>query len=119
MENTQSPATPAPVANPQEAIAPAQKFKGYSLEELRYQRALVMLQREFAKEKITTKMRRIANGKILSSGSATSKGSGLMRAGSLASKILTGLNYADYVMIGFSAFGTIRKVVSFFTRRKK
>ena len=105
-------------AEPQEAIVPVSEFKGYSLEELRYRRALVMLQREFAKEKITTKVRKIGQGKLLPGGSS-SKTSGLVKAGTFASTLLTGLNYADYIMIGFSAFGTVRKIVSFFRKKTK
>lgn len=95
------------------------KFKGYSLEEIRYQRALVMLRREFAKQKINAKVSSIKKNNILSGSPSASKASGFMRAGSVAAKIVNGLSYMDYVMIGFSAFGTVKKVVSFFRRKKK
>lgn len=94
-------------------------FKGYSLEELRYQRALVMLRREFAKQKMHNRIRHIQKTNVFTGTPSGTKASGLVRAGSIASKILTGLNYMDYILIGYSAFGTIRKVASFFSRRRK
>lgn len=100
-------------------VKDANDFKGYSLEELRYQRALVMLRREFAKQKLQTRMRHIRKTNAFTGTSSATRASGLIRAGSLASKVLTGLNYVDYIMIGFSAFSTVRKVVSFFSRKRK
>lgn len=93
-------------------------FKGYSLEELRYQRALTMLRREFAKQKINTRLNHIKNTNAFTGTASGSKASGLVRAGTIASKVLTGLNYMDYIMIGFSAFGTVKKVVNFFRKKK-
>ena len=95
------------------------KFKGYSLEEIRYQRALVMLKREFAKQKVNAKMASVRKNNILTGAPTASKASGLMCTGSIAAKIVTGLSYMDYIMIGFSAFGTVRKEVSFFRKKKK
>lgn len=94
------------------------KFNGYSLEELRYQRALVMLRREFAKQKMNNKIRSIRKTNAFTGTASGSKSSGLLRAGSIASKLVSGMNYLDYAMIGFSAFGTIRKITSFFRKKK-
>lgn len=91
-------------------------FKGYTLNELRYQRALIMLKREFLKEKAikqTEDLRKripIVNGKPPLSGVSTQ---GLM------GRVIKGLNYADYLMLGFSIFGAGRKVLSLFKRKKK
>ena len=38
--------------------------------------------------------------------------------GTLASKIMSGLGYLDYVMIGMSVFGTGRKIFKFFRGKK-
>ena len=97
----------------------AAAFKGYSLEELRYQRALLMLKREFAKQKFNSRIRHIKNTNAFTGTASGSKSSGLVRAGSIASKVLTGLNYMDYIMIGFSAFGTVRKVFSLFRKKRR
>lgn len=94
-------------------------FKGYTLDELRYQRALVMLRREFAKQKVNHKLRTIRKTNAFTGTASGSKSSGLVRAGSIASRILSGMNYLDYAMIGISAFGTVRKIASFFGRKKK
>ncbi len=96
---------------------PENKFKGYTLEELRYQRALVLLQKEFCKSRITRNINNLQKSNPLSPSTAASSLPG--KVGFVASKLLTGLNYLDYAMIGFSLFGTARKIFSIFRRRKK
>ncbi len=103
---------------PENVVVEDSTFKGYTLEELRYQRALVLLRREFAKQKVESGLRHIRKTNVFTGTASGSKASGLVRAGGIASKILTGLNYADYAMIGFSAFGTVRKIFSFFRKKK-
>jgi hypothetical protein len=96
---------------------PENKFKGYTLEELRYQRALVLLQKEFCKSRITRNVNHLQKNNPLSPSSASGSLPG--KVGFVASKLLTGLNYLDYAMIGFSLFGTARKIFSIFRRKKK
>jgi len=96
---------------------PENKFKGYTLEELRYQRALVLLQKEFCKSKITRNVNNLQKSNPLSPSVAASSLPG--KVGFVASKLLTGLNYLDYAMIGFSLFGAARKLFSIFRRKKK
>lgn len=96
---------------------PENKFKGYTLEELRYQRALVLLQKEFCKSRITRNVHNLQKSNPLSPSTAASSLPG--KVGFVASKLLTGLNYLDYAMIGFSLFGTARKIFSVFRRKKK
>lgn len=90
-----------------------EKFKGYTLDELRYQRALIALRKEFSKENTLHNARRISKFNPLKGGS------GMGRAGQIATKLLSGMNYIDYALLGFSAFSTIRKFTSFFRRKKK
>lgn len=97
---------------------PATKFKGYTLEEIRYQRALVTLQKEFCKTKLNRNLQNIQKANPFSS-AASASGSLPGKFGMVAGKLLTGLNYIDYAMIGFSLFGTARKVFSFFRRKRK
>jgi len=91
-------------------------FKGYTLEELRYQRALVALQKEFCKSKVMHKFNRIRNRGTDSDENGNQ--SKLSKIGSIASKIFMGLNYLDYITIGLSLFGSGRKIFKFFRRRK-
>lgn len=99
----------------QDALAPEKNFKGYTIEELRYQRALVALQKEFCKSKVLHKVEKIRNRKFFDNDKGGSK---ISKIGSLATRLLTGLNYLDYVMIGMSLFGSGRKVYKFFKRSK-
>lgn len=91
-------------------------FKGYTLEELRYQRALTAIQLEFCKTKLLRQVEHLKNNNPLTPTGAAASIPGKM--GYLASKLLSGLNYLDYAMVGFTLFGTARKVFSFFRRRK-
>ena len=105
-------------AKSNEAISPKKAFKGYTLEELRYQRALVALQKEFCKSKVLHKVERVKNRKLIGN-NPTSSPSKIAKVGSLAGKVLTGLNYLDYAMIGMSLFGSGKKIYKFFKRKKK
>lgn len=90
-------------------------FKGYTLDELKYQRALLLLKKEFLKEKALKQAKQvkeripIVNGKSpLSSVSPTG----------LVGRVVRGLSYADYLMLGFSVFNAGRKMFSIFKKRK-
>lgn len=97
-----SPAQPAP-------------FKGYTLDEIRYQRALVALKREFCKSKLLNNVNQVKRHNPLTGNASSPAG----KVGSIASKLITGMSYLDYVMIAISVFGTARKVTSFFRKKKK
>lgn len=96
---------------------PESKFKGYTLEEIRYQRALVSLQMEFCKTRLLRNVHNLQKRSPFSASSAATSLPG--KVGFVASKLFAGLNYLDYAMIGFSLFGTVRKVFSFFRRRRR
>lgn len=98
-----------------EITNPEVKFKGYTLEEIRYQRALVTLQKEFCHTKIIRLSNNLKNTNPLKK-SAPSSLPG--KVGFMAGKLLTGLNYMDYIMLGFSVFGSVRKIFSFFKKKK-
>lgn len=97
-------------------IASPADFKGYTIEDLRYQRALVALQKDFAKSKLLHKMSRLKGKKTLS---GETKGINFGKTSALATKLLSGLNYLDYAMIGLSLFSSGKKVYSFFHKKKK
>ncbi|MDE6097113.1 MAG: hypothetical protein K2G52_13105 [Muribaculaceae bacterium] len=97
---------------------PESRFKGYTLEEIRYQRALVTLQKEFCRNKLNRNLKNLHKSNPFST-AASASGSIPGKLSLLAGKLLTGLNYIDYAMIGFSMFGTVRKVMSLFHRKKK
>lgn len=92
-------------------------FKGYTLEELRYQRALVALQKEFCHTRLLRNLNNLqkSNPFLPAKENSTLPG----KVGFIASKFFSGLNYLDYAMIGFSVFGTVRKIMSIFRKKKK
>lgn len=97
--------------------APQSAFKGYTIEELRYQRALVALQKEFCATKIRRNLGNLQKSNPLKASSSSSLLPG--KFGSVVPKLLSGLNYLDYALIGFSVFGTLRKITSIFRKKKK
>lgn len=103
-------------ANGQAEVKVTEKrFKGYSIEEIRYQRALVALQREFCKSKILHNVNGMKKKGFW--GTVGGGGSKVSRMGGIASKLLTGLSYIDYAMLGMSLFGSGRKIYKFFKRK--
>lgn len=95
----------------------AEKFSGYTMEDLRYQRALVALKREYSKESVMLGMNKLYKRGV--NPLSDKNGSSLMKASGVAGKIISGLNYVDYILLGISAFTTLRKITGFFTRGKK
>lgn len=90
-------------------------FKGYTMDELRYQRALIALKREYCKESIMETAHKLHEASPLSANGQK----GLARnIGGIAGKIVGGLGYVDYLLIAFSAFGTVKKVLHFFRKKK-
>lgn len=99
-----------------EIMSPENEFKGYTIEEIRFQRALVAMEAEFCKTKLTKSLHNLQRLNPLS----TSSGSSLPgKAGSIALRLLNGLNYMDYILLGWSAFSGVRKIFSLFKGRKK
>lgn len=98
-----------------EITHPEDDFKGYSLEEIRYQRALVTLHKEFCRTKIERLGNQLKNKNPFSSSSSTTLPG---KVGFVTSKLLHGLSYMDYAMLGFNLFSSARKVFSFFKKKK-
>lgn len=83
-------------------------FKGYTMEELRYQRAMMALRKEFCKAKVLESVQNIRpGGKARRSGSTTP--SKFATVTHLASKLFSNLNTLDYILMGMSLFGTVKK----------
>ena len=99
-----------------EIATPENNFKGYTIEEIRFQRALVAMEAEFCKAKI---QKSISNLQKINPLSPSSGSSLPAKAGSIALKLVNGLNYLDYIMIGWSVFNGAKKVFSMFKGKKK
>lgn len=100
----------------QNILAPENEFKGYTIEEIRFQRALVAMEADFCKTKIMKSVANIQAANPLMPGNKTSiKG----KAGALALKMINGLNYLDYILLGLSVFKGTKKVFSLFKGRHK
>lgn len=93
-----------------------EEFKGYTLDEIRHHRALLAVRKEFAKVKALEQFEGIKDRNPFAPDGSLKAAA---RLGSLPLKIVKGLNYSDYIMMGISAFGTAKKVFSFFHKKKK
>lgn len=102
------------VAN--DIITPAKEFKGYTIEEIRFQRALVAMEAEFCKTKLLKSWNNLQESNPLIPGNKASLPG---KAGALALKMVNGLNYIDYILLGLSVFKGTRKIFSFFKGRKR
>lgn len=83
-------------------------WKGYSFDELRYQRALTTIKCEMEKEKLLATVATVKKGGL----SIFSKG----KSHGLVNKMLGALDFADY---SFLAFKVGRKFYKLFSRRRK
>ncbi|MBD5208191.1 MAG: hypothetical protein HDS79_08045 [Bacteroidales bacterium] len=100
----------------QEVLKKYNSFHGYTLEQLRYQRAMVTMQKELCKARVLTD---IDSLKSSATGKSEGKGSKIALAGTVASTLFRGLNYLDYISLGLSAFGMGRKIFGLFGGKKK
>lgn len=99
-----------------EIMATDSEFKGYTIEEIRFQRALVAMEADFCKTKA---LKCLSNLQKINPLSSSSDSSLPIKASSVALKMVKGLNYVDYILLGFSLFSGVRKVFSFFHKGKK
>lgn len=93
-------------------------FKGYTIEELRYKRAMMALKKEFCKEKALQSLRSLNPAERRKAQGSSSKSSKLAFAGQIASKIFSNLNTLDYILMGISLFGTARKGIRLIRGKK-
>lgn len=92
------------------------EFKGYTIEEIRFKRALVALEADFCKTKMAKSWGNIQDSNPLMPGN---KASFTGKAGALALKMVNGLNYLDYILLGLSVFKGTKKVFSLFKGKRK
>lgn len=91
------------------------EFNGYTLDELRYQRALLLIKREFLREKAVKETQKIKNQIPLVNGKSSL--SEITPKGVLG-KLVRGLDFADYLLLGFQALRIGKKVGSIFRKKK-
>ncbi len=100
----------------QETEAP-EKPRVMTLDEINHQRALLAIRKEFCKDKILADLYQLRGKMPFTDGGAPR--AGLRTVGNIASRVMSGLGYLDYVLLGVSAFNAVRKVTGLFRRRKR
>lgn len=111
MDNANTPVQ-APVNSTTENES-GQQFKGYTLDELKYQRGLVLLKKTFLKEKLIADADEMRQRIPF----ASKDKNGMPKVKGVIGKIITGMDYMDYVLLGVSLFSTGKKIFSFFRRK--
>lgn len=98
-------------------VNPDKEFSGYTLEEIRYQRVLIALQADFCKNKIFKSFNNLQKANPFSPSGGSSSLTG--KVGNVALKLVNGLNYLDYAVLGLSLFKSFRKITSLFKKKNK
>ena len=86
-------------------------FSGYTMEELRYQIAMVSIKKEFLKERAmesTEAIKKQFNSHVPFRG---------LGPRGLFGKVMKGLDVVDYIMIGYQGLRAFRRIGSIFRRR--
>lgn len=96
--------------------AEPKEVKGLTMREIRHRRALVLLQKEFCKEKMEYEVLKLKNSSPFSKNYSGKSGT-MGRMTSIAGKLLGGMNYLDYAVIGFSLFNNVRKAIKIFKKK--
>lgn len=95
---------------------PAPVFKGYSLEELRYQRAMMALKKDFCRDRIRTNFDSLRHpGGRSENGSALSK---FQKVANITAKLFANTKVVDIALMGLSLFGSGRKIYKLFGKKK-
>lgn len=84
----------------------APRWDGYSLEDIRYRRAVNQVKMEMEKERLASVMSRFSSGRT-----AAVFNSGLL------GRIFSHLSIIDYALIGFQIFQQGRKIFGIFRRK--
>lgn len=121
-----------PVPDPEVLAAHSSSFKGYTMEELRYQKALALLRKEFCKSNVLESVdslrhpfsdntKRIAGIATPVKATSSSSGSAIRQVGNVGklvlSSLLKGMKPLDYVMFGISLIGPTRKLIKSFRKK--
>ena len=89
-------------------------FKGYTMEELKYQRALLLIKREFLREKALRETKKIKSQIPLLNGQS---GLSSFPVNGIMGKMMKGLGFADYLVLGIQAVKIGKKIGSLFRRK--
>ena len=100
----------------EEPLQGAEEFKGYSMEELRYHRALLLVKKEYVKEQAFKVTKKIKNDlPIIGTGDSLQ---GHLGSGNLLGKVMKGLSFADYVILGLQTMRIVKKIGSKFKKKQ-
>jgi hypothetical protein len=90
-------------------------FKGYTIEELRFRRAVVAIKREYVKDKLNSEWARFRGVGV---GPNVVDGKKKPFTGGLVANVMKMFSYADYIALGLTIFKGTRKIASLFKKKK-
>lgn len=98
----------------------ADDFRGYTMEELRYQRAMMALRKEFCKSKVLNRVDRLAHpAKEKEPKNLPGILGKVGNAFGTIGKFIPHLSVLEYASLGISAIGTGRKIYKSISNKKK
>lgn len=99
------------------APKPETRFKGYTIAELRYRRALVAVKKDFLRHELLAEKEYFSSiGKV--SGKFGNVAKSVGRSAPIVGKILKGLSVIDYITLGISLYSGINRIVGRFRKKK-
>lgn len=101
-----------------DALTPELSPRGYTMEELRYRMAITAVKKELCKDQLASYWQGLVDASPLKA-LTEKKAEGKTISKGLLGKFLKGLDYADYVVLGMSAFKAVKKIATLFKRKKK
>lgn len=112
---------PAVIVKPAVAPHKSEEFTGYTLKELRFQRTMTEVRRDYVKEKLIGEFDNIRTFRFLETRKQRQGSGGWLNPSvmALAGKVFKLFSYADYISLGLSLFQGSRKMFSMFRRKKK
>lgn len=102
----------------QEAPEEMSQPRGMTIDELHHQRALLAIKKEFCKDKTLRSLDKLKHRLPFNDGAGGTR-VGLRNMAGIASRVMSGLSYLDYALMGISAFNMVRKVTGIFRRHKR
>lgn len=91
------------------------QFKGYTLKDLKYQRAITKLRKQYAKEQVQLHLNNLKPSKIISDVTQAGSSFGLSQAVAIATGSKNPMNY---VSLGMALFRGVKKIAGFFIKKK-
>jgi len=102
---------------PEDNLPKEAEFKGYTISQLRYRRAMIAVKKEYALQELISEKHKFSSRSNFG-GKFGSVARTVSNSAPVISRIFRGLSYMDYITVGLSLYGGVRKIVRRFRKKK-